>query len=131
MSSITANEEMLTVLRQATGVVEVCDAEGKVVGYLTPGATPWTRHVARAIAAFNAGKDDYDPLTDGEGASEIDAIERQLSLNVKGYTLAEVYEHLKALTAEPELRDYLQKKIDRLTERDRCEIGSLASCLPG
>jgi hypothetical protein len=121
MSSIVANEEMLTVLRQATGVVDVCDAEGKVVGFLTPVGTPWTRHVARAIAAFNAGKDDYDALADGEEASEVAAIERQLASNGKGYSLAEVYEHLKSLTAEPEQRDYLQKKIDRLKERDRCD----------
>ena len=62
MSSITANEGLLTVLRQTNGVVDVRDAEGKVVGYLTPVATPWTRHLARAIAVFQAGNDDYDPL---------------------------------------------------------------------
>jgi hypothetical protein len=121
MPSITANEELLTVLRQAVGVVDVCDSDGKVVGYLTPVSTPGTRQLARAIAAFHAGKDDYDPFSDGDDAVAVNAIERQMVANAKGCTLAEVYEHLQSLTADPGLRDYLQRKIDRLTERDRCD----------
>jgi hypothetical protein len=121
MPSITASDELLRVLRQAVGVVDVYDSEGKVVGYLTPVSTPGTRHVARAIAAFHAGKDDYDPHSDGDDAAAVNAIERQMAANAKGYTLAEVYEHLQNLTAEPGLRDDLQRNIDRLTERDRCD----------
>jgi phosphoglycerate dehydrogenase-like enzyme len=121
MASITANAEMLTVLQQATGPVDVRDADGKVIAYLTPVATARTRHLARAVAAFKAGRDDYDPSTDGEDAAEVAEIERQMTLHVKGYTLAEVFEHLKGLTREPEWREYLQNKIDRLKERDRCD----------
>ncbi len=122
MSSITANQEMLNMLRQATGPVDVLSADGDVIAHLTPVAKQSTRHKARAIAAFIAGKHSYNPFSDGDDPAAVDAIEQQLiASNGKTYTLVEVYEHLLSITPEPLWRDQLQKLIDRLKERDRCD----------
>ena len=48
--------------------------------------------------------------------------ERRRQTREKGYTTKEVFEHLKSLTSDEPMRDYLQKKIDLLAERDRCDI---------
>jgi hypothetical protein len=53
-------------------------------------------------------------------------IERRRQAKSKGLTTKQVFEHLLSLTSDEPMRNYLQKKIEILTERD---AGTLPTAL--
>ncbi len=103
MTSLIADDAMLARLCQVTGLTEIRDASGKVIGYYTPAN----------LAQPHAG-------TKGAFALDLAEIERRKQSQEKGHTTCEVFEHLKAVTTDEKMRDYLQKKIEGFTERDQC-----------
>lgn len=103
MTTLTADEAMLAVLRQANGLAEIRDTSGAVVGFYAPVTL---EHAAQFASA----------------AAHIDPAElkcRRESTDTC-YTTREVFERLRSLTPDEEMRAYLQKKIDGLAERDGC-----------
>jgi hypothetical protein len=117
MTSIIVNEALQAQLRAAEGCVELCGANGRIIGYFTPLGSSDTPPKGPL-----SGDGVHDPLADLRADFDLVEMERQLALGEKkGIPLAEVYEHLKAITPEPEWRDHLQKCINRLKERDRCD----------
>ncbi len=103
MIRLTADEAMLATLRQATGPAEICDRQGQLVGVYAP---------------MPAGPPPpIGPATE----ADLPEIKRRIATERGGKTLREVFEHLKSITPEPVAQAYLQKKIDQLAERDRCD----------
>jgi hypothetical protein len=103
MTSLIADEGMLTILSQAKELTEIRDSSGKVIGFFAPVALE-NAHIYAKIAAG------IDPLE----------IQRRKEWKEPGVSTREVFEHLKSLTKDAQMREYLQAKIDRLVERDRC-----------
>jgi hypothetical protein len=120
MTILTANESVEKALRQANGPVEVRDEAGNLLGFYAPIPPEQAAHYRGAFPLNGSAEDGADPLADLRGEFDMAAVEREMALNEKGSTLAEVYEHLLTITPEPGWRAYLQEKIARLKERDRC-----------
>lgn len=104
MITLTADEKMLAILNQATGLAEIRDAGGKVVGFFAPIALPQAGRYANAAAHI-------DPTE----------IARRKSAKENGHTTREVFEHLLTLTKDEPLRADLHKHLEVLKERDRCD----------
>lgn len=86
--------------------VEVLDADGKLLGLFVP-------------ANLERCKQLYDESVAKKDWAEI--ARRRARSEEECYTTKQVFEHLQSLTQDEAMRAYLQKKIDRLTERDGCD----------
>jgi hypothetical protein len=91
----------MEILAHVTGPVEICDAEGKVLGHFTP---------ANQECAKTTKPRTLEPAD----------LERRKAPGRKSFTTREVFEHLKAVTTDREMQDYLQQKINDLAKRDEC-----------
>ena len=99
MTTITAKGAMLTVLRQAHGLAEIRDPEGKVLGFFAPVEVSHAPQYAGAAASIDRAE-----------------LARRKASEKTGRTTREVFERLKTLTHDPEVLAHLQEKIDGLTE---------------
>jgi hypothetical protein len=104
------------VLGRATEPVQLCDEAGNVFGYFAPVPPDRAEFVARAFPPPDPSRPEKDPLAE----FDLEEVERERARNEPGCTLAEVYEHLLAITPEPYWRAHLQERIERLKEQDRC-----------
>jgi hypothetical protein len=104
MSSIVADEKMLSVLSGATGVTEIRDPRGKTIGFFAP--APLERADLRAKVAAHISPDE---------------LKRRKERNPPGRTTREVLEHLKSLTTDEAARTHLQGIINEVATRDRCD----------
>lgn len=86
--------------------VEISDSNGKLLGVFVP-------------ANLERGKQLY-----ANGATKIDPaeIERRKRANNRAFTTEEVFRHLLSITTDPQMRDYLHKKINAVAERNRCVV---------
>lgn len=80
MIHLTADEAMVTVLRQANELAEIRDASGTVIGFFAPVAMERARLYAQAAAAV-------DPTE----------IQRRRQASYKTHTTQEVLAHLDSL----------------------------------
>jgi hypothetical protein len=103
MISLTADKKMVALLSQVKELAEIRDSSGHVIGFFAPLALPDAQFYANAAAHI-------DPAE----------IARRKAPGRKGYTTREVFEHLKSLTQDEQMRVYLQEKIDGLREREGC-----------
>jgi hypothetical protein len=103
MTHLIADDAMLAVLNQVKELTEIRDVRGNVIGFYAPKDLEDARQYVRAVAHI-------DPAE----------IERRKAANLPGRTTREVFEHLKSLTKDEQLRGYLDTKIKGLTERDAC-----------
>jgi hypothetical protein len=101
MSTLIATDAMANLLRQATDLTEIRDANGTVLGFFAPVSSQ-----AR-LYAKPPGQCDAAAPTHDQG---------------KFYTTRQVFERLLSLTKDEKMRAYLQKKIEVLVERDECAI---------
>jgi hypothetical protein len=104
MTQLIADEATLAVLSQAQGLAEVRDASGNIVGYYAPISVRKARLFASAAAHI-------DP----------EEIQRRKAANLPGRSTREVFEHLLTLAKDQKDRDDLQRHIQELAERDRCD----------
>jgi hypothetical protein len=102
MITLTADEVTLAILRQASGLAEIRDPSGATVGFFAPVSMERAHLYAQAAAQART------------------EIERRKREEQAGRTTREVFEHLQSLTDDPDLRAYMQKKIDDLRQRDGC-----------
>ena len=103
MTKVTAGEAVQAVLGQLTELAEICDSNGRVIGYFAPATLPEAASYANAAAHV-------DP-------AEIERFKRSKE---ECYTTKEVFEHLKSPTADQAMHAYLQSLIDEVSERDKC-----------
>jgi hypothetical protein len=123
MKNVTANEEMLASLRNCKSAVQVRDTEGYIVGYFVPFVRERAHLYHEAFAQLEPSENGDDGLVDLREDFDLGEVEKMLASNEgKGVTLVGVYEYLLDITPEPQWREHLQKQIDRLKERDRCDI---------
>ena len=99
MTTLTADEAMLAVLRQANGLAEIRDPSGAIVGFFAPVSLERAHLHAQAAARI-------DPTE----------IKRRKESERQGHTTREVFEHLKSLTADPAMQAYLRQKIEARKE---------------
>ncbi len=104
MTSLTANEAMVVILSQAEGLAEIRDPGGKVIGFYAPVSRKDAASSVRALAQIDRAE-----------------LERRKQSKEKGYTTAEVFEHLLTLTQDEPTRAHLRQKIAELRERHRCD----------
>ncbi len=103
MITLTADDSMLAVLRQAQGLAEIRDTSGTIVGFFAPVSVERAHLYAQAAAQI-------DPTeVKRRGESERD-----------GHTTGQVFEHLKSLTTDPAMQAYLETKIQALKGREGC-----------
>jgi hypothetical protein len=100
MDHLVANGETLSALARATGLTEVRDPAGKVVGYFAPVALE-----NGAMAATVAGRIDWADVHAKKGFP-------------KGSTTREVFEHLLSLSEDEQA--HLRRMIAELKEREEC-----------
>ncbi len=103
MITLTADDGMLAILSQANDLVEIRDANGKVIGFFAPIAFKDAQDYAKAAALFDRAE-----------------IERRKASKEKGHTTREVFEQLKSLTTDAEMQADLQEKIDLLKKEEGC-----------
>jgi hypothetical protein len=103
MLTLTADQAMASLLRQAKDLAEIRDDGGKVIGFFAPISVEKAHLYAGAAARI-------DPVE----------IERRKAEKGQDRTTKEVFEHLKSLTPDPEMKAYLQGKIERVMARDEC-----------
>jgi hypothetical protein len=108
MTTLTADNALVALLRQANDLAEVRDTFGNLVGYFAPVGGEQARLSAQAASRRRAR------INQAEADRQAGAVE-------KGYTTKEVFEHFQSLTEDEKERAYLQQKIDRLKERDACD----------
>jgi hypothetical protein len=104
MSSIVADEKMLSLLSRATGVTEIRDGHGKTVGFFAPAPLEGAELRAKVAAHINP-----------------DELRRRKENKSPGRTTREVLERLKTLTTDEPTRTHLQGIIDEVAQRDRCD----------
>src|SRR5262245_16406724 len=102
MSHLTADPTMVALLSSVQELTEICDSTGNTVGFFAP-ASKWKSDWRVRAAAL------VDPAE----------IQRRKTEEKQGRTTREVFEHLKSITEDEPTRTYLQKKIEKLAERDR------------
>jgi hypothetical protein len=102
MITLTADDAVLATLRQATGPAQIRDTKGNLVGFFAPANVGHVRLNGPATEA------------------DLPEIERRKATEPGGKTTREVFERLKSLTTDPAMQAYLQQKIDRLAEEERC-----------
>jgi hypothetical protein len=102
MFTLTADDVVLATLRQATGPAEIRDLKGNLVGFFAP--------------ANSGGVRLNGPATE----ADLPEIERRKATETGGKTTREVFERLKSLTADQALQAYLQQKIEKFAEEERC-----------
>jgi hypothetical protein len=112
----TANESVLTVLRKVNEPVGLCNEAGSLIGHFAPVPPERAEFVASAFPLPDPAREREDPLVGLRAEFDMAAVEREMASNGKVFTLAEVYEHLLAITPEPKWRAHLQEKIARLKE---------------
>src|SRR5262245_1461819 len=117
MITLTVDDATLALLKQATGLAEIRDASGAVVGFFAPISVERARQYAQAAAQI-----DPVELQRRKEAAKTDwaEIERRKREEPSGRTTREVFEHLQSITEDAATRAYLQAKIDALRERDGC-----------
>jgi hypothetical protein len=104
MITLVADDTPLFILSAVTEPVQLVDKNGTVVGQ------------------FNPDQERIKQLYDRPLQIDRAEMERRLAEeSADARTTREVFEHLLSLTAEPEMRAYLQKKIARVAERERCD----------
>jgi hypothetical protein len=103
MMTVTADNAMLSKLRQATEFAEIRDGDGNVVGFFLP--------------------PEDDESSSGGDAAPLDweELDRRTRSTEKGFTTKEVFEHLLTLTQDEATRADLQRKIDRLAKEEGCD----------
>lgn len=82
MSVITASESLVFELGCLTGPTEIRDAQGNLLGCYTPDAE-------RIRALYERARAHFDP----------EELRRRKEANNPGYSLAEVFEHIRAMEA--------------------------------
>lgn len=99
MITVNADAAMVEKLLKADGLAEVRDPGGNVVGFFAPVSLNHAPQYARAAASIDR-----------------EELARRKASRPTGRTTREVFERLKGLTDDPELRAHLQEKIDGLSE---------------
>ena len=104
MTSIVIDDATLAVLQKADGLSEIKDSAGNLVGFFAP------RNLENATKLVQV-------------ASRCSQAELERRKNSKGkvFTTLEVFKYLQTLTPDPKEKEGLQKKIDEIAERDRCD----------
>jgi hypothetical protein len=110
MKTLIADEGLLALLKQPYELVQIRDAGGRVIGFF---ATSGPRldvsdETGKLLGSFVAN-----------GAATEAAIK---AVPGKKYKSWEVFEHLKAITPNVEMRAHLDKHIEELKARDGCDI---------
>jgi hypothetical protein len=103
------NKVQLT-LHQATEPVQLCDEAGNVFGYYAPVLPDEAEFVASAFPPPDPSKAGEDPLADLRADFDMAAVEREMASHPPTFTLAEVYEHILAITPEPGWRADLEER---------------------
>jgi hypothetical protein len=91
----------LGILAHVTEPAELLDAQGEVLGHFTPNP-----------------KRVRERYGDTAGVPGPEELERQRTTAGPEYTTREVFEHLLALTSDPQMQTYLRGKIEKLATRD-------------
>jgi hypothetical protein len=104
MSSIVADEKMLSLLSHVTGVTEIRDPNGKTIGFFAP--APLENADLRAKVAAHISPEE---------------LRRRRESKLPGHTTREVLEHLKTLTTDERALAHLQGVINEVAQRDRCD----------
>ena len=80
MISLIANDAALAILRQATGLAEIRDSNGQIIGFFAPVALEKAHLYAEAAAHFDPSEN-----------------QRRKAEKLPGRTTGEVLEHLRSL----------------------------------
>jgi hypothetical protein len=99
MVTLTADADLLAILRKANGPAEIRDADGNMVGFFTP---------AGAENAVGRTEEEWEEL-------------RRRAQSTGGRTLKEIFQRMQSLTTDESERADLQEKIDRMEEEDGCD----------
>ena len=122
MTILTANDALLRFFKDADGPVAVRDSAGNVVGFFAPVNGDRVPAYARALLALEFGWDKDDPAAKPPNADfDLAEAERQLASPSKGKTLDEIFEVFQLLTDDPATRADLQRHIEEIRERSRCD----------
>jgi hypothetical protein len=122
MTILTANEALLRFFQDADETVAVRDSAGNVVGFFAPVDAARVPAYARALLALEFGWDNADPAAKPPTADfDLAEAERQLASPSKGKTLDKIFEIFQLLTDDPATRADLQRHIEEIRERSRCD----------
>ena len=80
MTTITASDALLFELGPLTAPTQIRDSQGNILGYYTPDA-------ARIRGLYEEARAHFDPTE----------FQRRKEANNQGYSLAEVFEHIRSL----------------------------------
>ena len=105
MVTLTADADLLAILRKANGPAEIRDADGNMVGFFTPAGD------ANAVVRT---EEEWEEL-------------RRRAQATGGRTLKEIFQRMQALTTDESVRVRLQKPIDRMAEEDEAEEDECAT----
>jgi hypothetical protein len=106
MVRLIAEQAVQAALGRLTELVEICDAEGKILGYFAPASLPYAAASAKVLARIDWAE-----------------IERRRQSESQGFTTKQVFEHLLTLTEDEPTRAYLQEKIAGLAAREKSDSG--------
>ncbi len=104
MTQFIASEAVVALLKEAKSLVEIRDGGGQVIGYYAPVSMP-------------------DARENADWAAQIDPVElaRRKQPGRRTFTTRQVFEHLLTMATTEEDRADLQRHIEELAARERCD----------